>query len=397
MKTIYAIILTCVFIYLTCEVNENPLKVQDSDSALSLKSQTLPKVKSINPANKWQLEDQDPLMSGIQGKIVIEFTEYMDSSTINLNNISIKVIDGPIPIGTRIKYVPFRKTVILENDLLPIRSAFLLEMSKVTDIHGNPLDGNGNGVYDEDHDVFTSQFYTSGGSDKLLDLDCPTITNWQPRGNFVPVDPTIRIDFASSGMDTLTLNADNILLEESETSFQVSLSRTFVSMNSVEFTPNFELESGTKYKVVVHSTWVKALNGKTLDIDGDGAGLPTEDNFMWEFITKPDTGIDATPPQVDRINTNYSDHAEIIFNEEMDGSTFTSRNIRFFDSNGNLPGVIDVSGTEYMLNFYYNRQTVGQILYFVSMEVKDKSGNKLDGDKDGIGGEPGEDDYTNLF
>jgi len=397
MKTKYLNFLISIFlVLLACSADQNPLSSESTKGIVSSSERILPRVTDIIPSDKGQLSDQDVVSAGTQGTIEIEFNEHMDSNTINLENIKIRKIDGPEITGSELTYYANRKLVIIQNNLFPPRSAYLINISpKIKDLNGNPLDGNNNGTDDGEYDEFVSQFYTSGGNSYLKDFTPPRISSWSPTGNGNLRSPSIRLNFTTSDLDTTTLNTLNIQLANSETGGRVDLTKVYVSDAQARFIPSDPLEYGKRYTVTVKALAIKDLEGNSLDTDEDGVSLPTEKDFTWEFIVTDGPNTDGTPPQVNRVNT-LSDRAEITFNEEMDKNTFTLDNIRFFDNDGYIPGLIEPNISGSMVIYYFDRMKFGTVKYYISMEVTDKAGNKLDGDKDGIGGEPGEDDYSSL-
>ena len=153
----YLLAISLIFLGLACTAERNPLSGDFSDQMMLSGEKTPPKVSAISPADKSQISDSDPETAGVQGKIEIEFNEYMDSKTINKQNITVQINDGPMITDFTLSYITHQKLAVIGIDLLPPRSACMIKLSsQIADKSGNPLDGNKNGVNDGEYDGFIS-------------------------------------------------------------------------------------------------------------------------------------------------------------------------------------------------------------------------------------------------
>ena len=81
----------------------------------------------------------------------------------------------------------------------------------------------------------------------------------------------------------------------------------------------------------------------------------------------------------------------------MDAATFIAANIQVIDSNGSIPIVFETGADPGAVNCLLQRSTEGTATLYVSYKVADEYGNLLDSNHNGLGGTPGEDDYSEVL
>ena len=144
MKTRYCLLaISLVFLGLACNADRNPLSNQLSDQMMLSGEKLQPRVLAVTPADKSQISDSDPETAGVQGKIEIEFNEYMDSKTINKQNITIQINDGPMITDLNVTYIIHQKLAVIQSSLLPPRSASLTSTFPMTAERTSSLPDNG--------------------------------------------------------------------------------------------------------------------------------------------------------------------------------------------------------------------------------------------------------------
>jgi hypothetical protein len=159
----------------------------------------------------------------------------------------------------------------------------------ITDIKGNTLDGNKNGLSEgsplDDH-VF---------SFSTMDRTPPTVVFTFPADTEadIPVSSVVRVIF-DDDMDVSTLTSQNVTLWEDPGSEQV-VNISYLTVNrTMLIEPMWGLNFSTDYQVSV-SSMVRDTGGNLLDGNEDGTGSGTFlDNYSWSFRTAPD----AVPPSL---------------------------------------------------------------------------------------------------
>ncbi len=412
MKKFFIISLT-LFILFGCGKKENPL-TPNYGNINNAASANLPTITQITPANYGQITDKNGNETGIQSEIVVVFSDFMDASTINKTNITLyNISDGSYDTLT-IDYDKERKTAYITTNSFPDNEGFLFKITNgVHNLGGLPLDGNRNGKQDgAPYDNAIYAFYTGTGNSISNNIRTapPTIASISPaEGGNVSVNTSIFIQFANGPMDTTTFTTQNFHLKKNGTTVVSDSILHPLSPNSVRIilkdTLKDTLERGTMYTFTIDAYQVLAESTASwdtatvylmrLDANGDGIISADEDSFYtWKFITQNFPGADtATPPQISNFSI-FNTYCEFDFDKTMDVSTFTTKNIKVWDNNGYVPGTFRVEMDSTGVKYYYDRELSGWInKAWVSMEVKDKYGNKLDGNGNGIGGEAGKDDW----
>ena len=396
---------------LSCAKKENPLSVDHTAANLEEVGTALPAVVETYPANKGEITDENDDVSGIQARIKIVFSDYMDETTINSTNVLFYNVMENKYEDVDMEYDAARKTLYLSKAEFQDNCAFVLILKPgITNLAGNPLDGNGNGKEDGDpYDRAVFYFYTGNGDDVVDGARTapPYIASVIPdtSGN-VPVNAYFEVTFANGPIDTSTISTSCFHLEKTSTGTAVTLEIDTVTFDMVRLviSGGDTLDRGERYTFTIDAGKIKALpdslyeRGCTLtaylmDLDMDGDGLePEEENVVIYFVTE---GI-SYPHVISGTSRDYGDYFYFKFDKKMDASTFTQENIRVFDDFGYVPGTMIIDLDSMGVKYYYDRDVSGTVEGWVAMEVMDTEGHMLDGNGNGIGGEEGKDDWSSL-
>ncbi len=414
MKKFFIISLT-LFILFGCGKKENPL-TPNYGNINNAASANLPTIDSIIPANYGRIIDENgDSTDGIQSEIVVVFSDFMDTSTINKTNITLYNISDGSNVPLTIDYDAERKTAYITTDNFPDNTGFLFKITNgVHNLGGLPLDGNKNRKQDgAPYDNAIYAFYT--GTDASVSSNIrtapPKINSVSPgTTGGVPVNTPIVIYFSDGPVDTLTFTSLNLHLKENGTTVVTDSIASFSPDSVVVMIKGGDtLKRSTMYTFTIDGYKILAEpdtlgnTGATaylrrLDTNGDGIISADEDSFYtWKFITQDFPGTDTVkPPHITGFGDHNSTYYLFEFNKIMDISTFTKENIRVFDNDGYVPCTFRVDMDSQGVKYYYDRKISGTAQGWVSMEVKDKYGNKLDGNGNGIGGEAGKDDWPST-
>jgi hypothetical protein len=398
------ILLSILFLTIACQKAENLLGI-DPSLPDGTGAGNLPKVNAIAPAAGGQLTDQNSTLAGIQGRIEVIFSDFMDETTLIPANIEILNTKTNAPLVTNLttEYFPEIKKLFIYLDTVPSASAYLLRLKDMTNLYGVRLDFDGDNNDDTSpYDDYLSTFYTSGNTDTLVALGWPTLGTLDPYLERVTnQQPVITVNFQNTGaygMDPATLIPGNFsLVSTSGTNY--ALDTIAVSGSQVLLQPTGNLPYGDNYRLTITCSNIKMLAKSTTPdyivvLDGNDNGPQA---------TEPDTGgyfrVDTlVPPQV--TVSSITNGAKFTFTEKIDETTINFTNLKVFDSEGFVPGDLRIysnpSQTYTMVDYYFKRSVSGAKTAFISKAVMDEKGYYFDGDGNEIGGEPWDDLYTSF-
>ncbi|MGQ9465418.1 MAG: Ig-like domain-containing protein [bacterium] len=399
-----------ILIVLACEKAENILS-PDPDMPQGIGAGNLPTVTSISPVNYTQMTDQDASTPGIQGLITVTFSDFMDAASLTNDNIIILDVRTNSKIASdKIKpeYYPEIKTLYISISDVPDSGSFLLRLvsgaTGMRNTYGSPLDGDNDDFADgTPYDDYHSSFWTAPLSDTLVATFQPTISNFSPDTIATNnTQPFISIEFPIvSPMDTLTLNTTNIQLSE-EGGGPVSLNLISRDFYGVVLQPVNPLTMGRNYTITVKCNNIKRLgDSKTpvylLRLDGDEDGPEETEPDLQSYFRVDDPN---NPPRVQNVSAIGNSGVMITFTRLLDNSTITPSNIKVYDNTGYVPGDMRIytnnAGDRTIIDYYYKRTIGGGRKVFVAKEVKATNGYNLDGNGNGIGGEPW-DNYEHAY
>jgi len=354
-----------------------------------------------------QFSDLDPERDGIQDAVMLSFDKDIDPSTITAASFEMIKTDpgtGSVQFES-ISYYPEDRTAILVGTFSD-DTAYLLTVTagSVLDITGNELDPNHNALYDGspwDDRLFTF----IAGAATMRDITSPSIDGFFPNtGNISNLTPQPRVLFNNGPMKVSQLNLNNFTLVRTSDSASVALQVISATGSQIVTTPVNDLSYGIRYTVRL-SAQITDDAGNYLDTNGDGYVWPNEPDLVWDFKITDDASTHTEPPAVDQATLmSGNTWVRIEFEKSlsgddvvMDAATFIAANIQVIDNNGSIPIVFETGADPGAVNCLLQRSTEGTATLYVSCEVADEYGNLLDGDHNGLGGTPGEDDWSEVL
>ena len=350
-----------------------------------------------------QLADLDPETAGIQDAIVLTFDKAIDSTTVVASAFDlVETTPGSSTIQlTGVDYYPESKMAVLTADF-STETAYLLTVNAgaITDLNGNQLDPNHNGIYDGapwDNRLFT---FAAGGAE-MKDIVHPGIQNTQPSFGGVGTNrPAVRVTFNNGPMDVSLLTLNNLTLVRTSDSSSVVLEVETAAADEFQVRPAGELAWGTRYTVRLQADLADSA-GNLLDTNNDGFVWPDEPDLVWDFKIADDSTTNGTPPTLDQAFLAGGNVVRIEFQESltgdsvvMDATTFVSENIQVTDDIGGVPLQFETGADPSAVNCLMQRVPQGTVTLFISCNVADQYGNLFDGDNNGLGGDPEEDNWS---
>jgi hypothetical protein len=410
-----------IIILMTCSRKDIPLSPgKDIGSNVGEKEKTLPYVVSaFDFSGNYIFQDLDNNPeNGFQDVIRARFSERMDTNTINSENIKVyKLANGKIKgtISGTIRYykdlnmVEFTPTAGFENS--DSINYMLFISSEVKDINGNKLDQNQNGINEGEHfdDYYNANFRCPNSNNIQPDFEPPELINYSPSygDNNVSTTPKITLIIFGRDLDTTTIGENDIELKEYETQIKISCKiDSIVKIPVIGYRIKFSTISNLKFSKVyelVIKNEIKDSAGNYLDINRDGKQELREDTVI-HFATQKEDGSPTEFPRVTSANLDMNlKLIKVRFNHEMNTSDFNFSNIKVFKQRlpypeGFISGIIredpDKKGFTYSLIEWDGNLP---LYLFISYNLRDKDGFKLDGNNDGIGGIVGKDNYWRQF
>ncbi len=362
--------------------------------------------ESGGPGN-FQFSDLDPERNGIQDAVILTFDKDIDPSTIAAASFEMIETDpgtGSVQFES-ISYYPEDRTAVLVGTFSD-DTAYLLTVTagSILDLPGNQLDPNHNALYDgAPWDDRLATFFT--GSAVMRDITSPSInSNFPNTGNVGNLTPQPRVLFDNGPMNVSQLNLNNFTLVRTSDSSSVALQVVSATGSELVTVPVNDLSYGTRYTVRL-SAQITDSAGNYLDTNNDGYVWPDEPDLVWDFQIIDDGTTHSTPPtlsQADLLPGNTS--VRIEFEESltgddvvMDDATFIAANIQVTDDIGSIPIVFETGADPGAVNCLLQRIATGTVTLFISCNVADEYGNLFDGNNNGLGGTPGEDDWSGVL
>ncbi|MCD4776046.1 MAG: Ig-like domain-containing protein [Candidatus Aegiribacteria sp.] len=355
----------------------------------------------------YQFNDLDPETDGIQDAVMLSFDKVIDPLTVTA--ASFEMVETSPGTGSvqfeSVNYYPESGTAMLAGTFSD-DTAYLLTVAAGTilDITGNELDPNHNALYDGspwDNRLIT--FFT--GTAETRDITPPGIENHYPMvGNIDNLMDQPRIFFFNGPMDVSQLTLSNFSLVKTSDSSAVDLQIIYVSPTGFITQPTDSLSYGTRYTVRL-TAQIADSAGNYLDTNGDGYVWPNEPDFVWDFQIIDDSNTHSAPPAIDQATLTPDNNCVRIEFEQsltgdyvvMDPATFIAANIQVIDNKGSIPINFETSVDPSVANCLLQRKTEGTVNLYVSCRVADQYGNMLDGNNDGLGGNPDEDDWSGTL
>lgn len=238
---------------------------------------TPPQVILINPPN-------GATNVSTSSKILVLFSENIDTSSINLTNIQI-IEEGTGPISYTYEYNPSLLQLIITPSLLQIGKTYTVKIKGIKDTSGNTMTGEFNSIFSTGTGIIPPQPPPEGKGfpPQILEI---FIDNQKvnlpemPQG--ISTTPTIKITF-SDKLDSSTVNSSTLFISDGINI--ISSTITFsLDLKSVSISPNTNLEQRKTY-------WCFITNGIK---DQDGESLANPITFPFKVL-----GIIITSPSPD--------------------------------------------------------------------------------------------------
>jgi hypothetical protein len=354
------------------------------------------------------LTDTDPSTEGVQDAILVVFDQSMDPATMAESSLELAATTagGAAPTVDDVSYYPSARRMEIQATFSR-ETAYLLTLKagSPTDLAGNPLDPNHNAQADgSPWDDALRTFHTGAAEER--DLTSPWVAQHIPGETGGVTDPAtpILIAFQEGPMAPASFTGDALRLLVTEDSSEVSLEIDTVTAGQVLAIPDDSLSPGTRYTVVLSAS-VTDTTGNLLDTNADGYIWPDEQDYVWDFQMADDSTTNATPPTVAKVSSELPRTFDVEFEESLtgddvsiDASTLVPANLQCIDNLGQVPiEVGDPGPGGDVVSCYMLREPAGEVTVVVTIGVKDTDGNPLDGNGNGLGGEPGVDDWTGTL
>jgi parallel beta-helix repeat protein len=238
----------------------------------------------------------------------------------------------------------------------------------ISDVKGNRLDGDGDGVSEgSPQDDYIFSFST-------IDQTPPKVVFTYPahEQDDIPLRPILRVIF-DDDMDESSLNSGNVQLTLEGEARQVNITYS-PSNRTMLVEPLLDLDFSETYVVNI-SSMVRDTGGNLLDGNGDGTGSGTSsDNYTWSFDTVPDN----IAPEVTILNPMSSaifEPGDII---RINGTATDSDRVELLEINIQFEGWIDI--TQFLNHsngtWFYDWETDGEEdgNYPIQVKATDPSG-----------------------
>ena len=417
MKKIIYLSILALLIGFSCKRKELPLTPGTLGNEVT-KEKTLPTVVSVYTLDgDLVIEDYDTNIADIQDEIIIQFSEPMDENSV-LSAVSITVVGGKgttVPSGTwiyekesnRLRYTLSANAGYADSTKYEITIS-----SSAQDLSGNPLDGNNNNLAEGGLDDYHITLWTNNGN-SVPDPDynppgfVTAINLISPNpfglGGNIGTKDSVHVRFYTADIDRNTVQGA-FHLYEYETNIEITLG----TPDFVVDTPGnrtdiifkgFTLNYSTVYKLVI-TTALKDTAGNSLDGNNNGYSESDEiDRVEILFATfKQDSNTTDFPSWEDyqRNNTNRS-IITIWFDKLMDTSTINFTTLKVFKNY--LQDAIPFTMRKWQnhqdkrtyIEITLLSNKTDPVYIWISRNVTDEEGLKLDSNGDNIGGIEGED------
>ncbi len=408
-RFLYISIAISLFLF-SCKRKSLPIEPGELGNEF-IKENTLPTVLSVETFDGDRvLEDYDTTLADIQDIIFIYFSEPMDESSL-LSSVQIKVVGGrgtQVPSGSW-KYEKESKRLIYElsqnKGFADSTKYEIIIRNSAKDLSGNPLDGNGNGIAEGNLDDYYKTVWTRKGNfvsepdhnppgfiSIFQNLISPNPSNL---GGSVRTRDSIHVRFFTIDIDKNTVQGA-FHLYEYETNTEIPLGTPLFQVDTPSSRTNiifkgFTLDYSKVYKLIINTN-LKDTAGNSLD--GNNNGFSEKDNIDRVEIFFATFAEDSSRTDFPSFE-NYSRDNNIItfrFDELMDTNTINFGTIKVFRNylQDAIPFGMrkfqnhDDKKTYIEITLFSNKNE--PVWLWISKNVKDAEGLKLDSNGDNIGG-----------
>jgi hypothetical protein len=306
----------------------------------------------------------------------ITFNKPITLSSVTTNDVTLVGPLGPVPINPAMLLAP--ASLLISFPAQVVTGDYVLSVGpNVTDLPGNAMDQNSNGISGEPTDVFTQTVH-------LVNNNAPTVIVLTPQGPINHDVSSVQITF-SLPMQASSINSGDVTILTP--SGPIAAGMVNISqVNNQTFTVSFPDQTAA-------GTYTVTVGPGATDLSGIALGGT---GFQGTFT------IDYTGPAVSNmtptgLQSNPVFEVDVAFSKPINAATFTTSQIVFTGPAGpitvNAPTLI--SGNSYRITFP-GQTTNGVYTLTIGPGVMDLAGNAMDQDADGMNGDSG-DAFTGNF
>ena len=393
-----------VFLLSSCSLKEPDLR---SDIGISYPVTSTPLVVTSIYTLSYKLgyssqmnrfSDINPDSAGVQDEVIINFNAPL---VVSEGGVLVTAVSGKDSGTINATYVVdnYEKQIRISLDDIKDSTTYEIKLlsSNVKDLSGNALDGNNNGMPDSTYDNFV--FYVRGPRPNadIPDNTPMSIVIWflsdYADGDAISND-TVYVMF-SRDVDISTVNGNYALYSYPDgTDYTGNITAWDSVGSSTMYFVYSGLPTGGAY-VFVLKDGLKDTEGRGFDGNRNGI-LELNDTATLFFKVAIGDSIAVTYPWINSM-TGENNRFIVEFSSPMDVQSINDSTVIVYDSVGNRVMA--------KLNLYPDREhlsiepllplTDGRI--FLSRNLRDTMGLKLDGNGNGYGGEPDVDDKILNF
>ncbi len=392
-----AVVLAAGLVISGCGKKENPFEPTTSNIAGTVgpMASVGPQVTSIATIAGGTTFYKPPTYDEIR----ILFNKDINPATVGTGTILVQEVPSMVAAPYTVTYEPGdRKAVIRTTQVWDTMKRYLVTVTaSVRDLHGNPLDGNGNNFVDP-QDYRRQQFVGATCVTAPYDQAGPTVALIYPADNAYDIKLTdsvyVRIADADS-VDPTTLVAANFRLT-TESGAAVALPPAQVTET---VTPQREylvvfrslgLAQATNYYFTA-TTGIKDRKGNTLDGNGNGVSeAESIDRKIVKFRTYDPANAVPSLKVVSATTVDANRNLSIRFNRKMNAGMLTSTYIKLFDKidkTGHILGTLRVHPDTMGVNYSLENAPANTNYLWVSQNIQAANGYRLDQNGNNIAGE----------
>lgn len=408
----FKIIMSIILVVAGCSLKKLPTSLNDNTGKQTAYESSYPFVSDIQTASwfygvsssRSRFADIDNTQSGIQDRILVTFNEPV---TIKGNDIHLTAVDGRKSGNVNISWTYDSNLMRLSIEILDtILDSTTYELSiaqsAISDLSGNPFDGNNNGKDDGSLDKYTQIFRGPRPNAPLPDRTLPYVSLVvfdSTLSGDVYSDDSLYITFGDNDIDISTVQngvalfsypvindyTANVHWAHSDTTFWGNTRAVFYLSG---------LTAGQSYMLLIKNS-IADTAGNLLDGNNNGIVEADDNDTVFFSVARGDTEVVRYPTL-----TSYNRSGKIInvyFNRQMDISTLSAENIKCFDNTGaavsvDIDALPDTTGVIVTMKDYE-----GTGVLYLSENIRSYEGFQFDGNRNGIGGEPGLDEVFLSF
>ncbi len=344
---------------------------------------TPPQITSVNPAD----QAQDVL---INAELQVNFNEPMNQTAVELAFAISPNVAGIFTSSNGGATLTFSPETTLEEG-----TKYTVNITSIaTDLVGNLMDGNANGLAEGSPvDDYSWSFNTSILPDDIP----PQVSNTYPANNDIDINISSKINVTFDEEMNLGMTESGFLIIPSvDGAFSWDLNG-----QELTFTPTSKLEYDTEYSVLIRGNLARDLAGNTLDGNRNtiSDGTPTDD-FNWRFTTESEPVVEVNYPKIvavipieDATEVEVRVNIEVTFNKIMDMAATQFA----FIITPSVTGAFDWDNNK--MTYDPNLDLGYETTYTIQIDTSatDADGNPLDGNDNNVSEGSPFDDYIWAF